>query len=236
MEMLRPQIFVELGTHNGASYLAFCQAVEQLALDTRCYAVDSWQGDKQAGHYGPEILSVLRSYHDPHYGRFSSLVQSTFDMARAHFGEGTVDLLHIDGLHTYEAVKHDFETWLPTMSERGIILFHDTNVREREFGVWRLWREVAARYPSFEFTHGHGLGIVAVGSEVAPGLRDIFALEGDAKNSFRLFFHSLGQRVAVISPVEKVQLAKRSAWPVRQMLRVARALRLESVAAGIRSS
>ena len=108
VDLLRPGLIVELGTFSGVSFCAFCQAAKELGLETRAYAIDNWEGDPQSGFYGPEILQDLKQHHNPLYGGFSTLIQSTFDEASNHFIDGTIDLLHIDGYHTYDVVKHDF--------------------------------------------------------------------------------------------------------------------------------
>jgi O-antigen biosynthesis protein len=172
VDVARPRSLVELGTHNGTSYAGFLQAVRQSGLACTCWAVDTWQGDAHAGFYdGEAVYRAFRAYHEPRYAGFSNLLRCTFDDAAERFSAGAIDLLHIDGFHTYEAVSHDFQNWLPKLSRCGVVLFHDINVREREFGVWRLWDELVGHYPGFAFPHGHGLGVLATGEDVAPGIR-----------------------------------------------------------------
>lgn len=195
MTAVKPRLFVELGTHNGVSYAAFCESVVRSDLGTRCFAVDTWRGDEHAGAYGDQVYNDLRSFHDLHYAAFSELMRCTFDEAQSHFADGSIDLLHIDGFHTYEAVSHDFETWLPKLSDRAVVLLHDTNVHEREFGVYRFVQELRQRFPVFEFLHGYGLGIVAVGSNPPEVVRRLCAPSGETEFALvRQRFAQLGMR------------------------------------------
>jgi hypothetical protein len=202
IDIVRPKLLVELGTHSGLSYCAFCQAIKELGLDTHAYAIDTWQGDPHAGFYGPEILADLRAHHDPLYGEFSQLLQSTFDGAIAQFADGSIDVLHIDGCHSYEAVKHDFEHWQPKLSAQAVVLFHDIVEREREFGVWQLWEELEAQYPHFEFFHGHGLGMIVINRFPSEAVRLLTEMPTEERPPFRELFQRLGLLLATQCKVQ----------------------------------
>jgi hypothetical protein len=205
VELLKPRVLVELGVHRGDSYCAFCQAVETLGLETRCYGVDTWRGDPHSGLYDHEVLQELREHHDPIYGRFSRLLESTFDEAVAYFPDGAIDLLHIDGLHTYDSVRHDFETWTPKLSDRAVVILHDINVRERGFGVWRFWTEIREHRPHLDLPHGNGLGVVALGTEVPRRFLDLLAATSHPGKPAARLLHALGNRIALMGRVRRLQ-------------------------------
>jgi hypothetical protein len=205
IEAHRPSVLVELGTHWGYSFFAFCQAVRDLGLPTRCFAVDTWQGDDQAGRYGEEVFKSVNDYNDAHYPAFARLMRATFDAAAPSFADLSIDLLHIDGRHAYEDVSHDFAVWLPKLSSRGIVVFHDVSERKRDFDVWRLWSELREKYPHFDFQHGHGLGILAVGGEIGPRLRALFDADADETlgQQIRQAYARLGS--ALTERIERLQ-------------------------------
>src|SRR3954451_5497851 len=163
MDSLRPRLFVELGVLHGVSYFTFCQGSARNGGTTRCFAVDTWKGDEHTGSYDEDVWRHVTLFNSDRYSAFSTLLRQSFDQAAGLFKDGSIALLHIDGLHTYEAVRHDFETWLPKLAPHGVVLFHDSNVHDRNFGVARLVRELEGRYSCFEFLHGYGLAVVAAG-------------------------------------------------------------------------
>ena len=188
----QPKLIVELGTHWGESYFGFCQSVDEHGLDCVCYAVDHWLGEEHAGRYGEEVYQNVHEYNETYYKAFSYLLRTSFDEAVVQFNDDTIDLLHIDGLHTYEVAKHDFRMWLPKVKAGGIVLLHDVDVRHADFGIWRLWDEIKAEFPeSFEFHHSWGLGVVRKpGKEVPlPDLLEaLFNSTGSTQERIRKFY------------------------------------------------
>jgi len=194
VELQQPRVVVELGTQFGVSYCAFCQAVTETGFRASCYAVDTWTGDGHAGLYGHHVYEDLKAHHKQ-YESFSQLLRMTFDGALQLVPDKSVDLLHIDGLHTYEAVKRDYNNWLSKMSDRGIILFHDTVVTGRGFGVHKLWTELAPSFPHFNFEHGCGLGILAVGKDQPEVVANFLQMANANASAMRELFSSLGRRL-----------------------------------------
>lgn len=169
----RPGLIVELGTFSGVSFGAFCNAVRRDKLDCRCVAVDTWAGDAHAGHYPDWIFDDVKKMVEENFAGFATMLRKTFDEALDDIADGSVDLLHIDGLHTYEAVRHDFESWLPKLSRRATVLFHDVAVMEADFGVHRYWNELRQQYAGFAFTHSAGLGVLQVGPDAPAPIKGL---------------------------------------------------------------
>lgn len=157
---LRPKMLVELGTHMGLSYFTFCQAMKEHEIDGLCYAIDTFEGDSHTDKYDESVFNMVNNHNRQHYHGFSYLMRMFFNDALQHFSDNSVDLLHIDGLHTYEAVSEDFRNWLPKVKPGGIILFHDVQARLQDFGAWKFWEETAPLHETFTFNHGFGLGVL----------------------------------------------------------------------------
>ena len=159
--VIRPKLTVELGVYNGLSFFTFCQAMVEFNVDGVAYAVDCWEGDAHTESYDDSIYQEVATHARDHYRGIAYLLKMYFNDALQHFSDESIELLHIDGLHTYDAVKEDFSNWYPKVKPGGIILFHDVMARIKDFGVWKFFEELMATETEiFRFDHGFGLGVL----------------------------------------------------------------------------
>lgn len=156
---LKPRVLVELGVDRGESYFAFCQSAAENKTGTRCFGVDTWCGDQHAGGYDETTFAQVSAHNRAHYEAFSTLIRASFEDALEKFDTDSIDLLHVDGLHTESAASHDIDSWMPKVRPGGIILLHDVDVRGRDFGVWKVWAALQERGRSWTFHDGPGLGV-----------------------------------------------------------------------------
>src|SRR2546421_8555168 len=76
--VMKPALLVELGVDRGESYFAFCQAAAEHQTGTRCFGVDTWRGDEQAGGYDETTFAQVSEHNPPNYKSFSTLIRSHF--------------------------------------------------------------------------------------------------------------------------------------------------------------
>jgi hypothetical protein len=157
--VLKPARVVELGVDRGESYFAFCQSALENKTATRCFGIDTWRGDQHAGDYDETTFAQVSEHNRANYDSFSTLIRSDFDEALGRFENESIDVLHLDGLHTEAAVRHDLQAWIPKLRPGGILLLHDVDVRGKDFGVWKVWEELQSQSRSWTFHDGPGLGV-----------------------------------------------------------------------------
>ncbi len=160
LAFVQPARVLELGTHYGASFFAFCQSAKDLGLTTKIVGIDSWEGDIHAGFYGEEVWESVQAIKSTCFTNIDALcIRKLFNDALPDVEDNSVDILHIDGLHTYEAVSHDYKSWLPKLADDGIVLFHDVG-KETGYGSHEFWKEISKDLPHYTFEHSWGLGVL----------------------------------------------------------------------------
>jgi len=165
----RPIHALEIGTAHGGTLLFLTRLASPEAI---IVSVDL-PGGRFGGGYGPkrrwfyqrfarreQKLHLLQG--DSHSPEMLSRVKSAFK------GE-PLDYLFIDGDHSYEGVKSDFEMYGPLVKKGGLIAFHDIVEGKPEAvgGVPQFWRELWSSCHHEEFIKdplqgGWGIGVLYV--------------------------------------------------------------------------
>lgn len=163
---INPKVIVDLGVDYG--YSSFSFAIPQIG---HVYGIDCFEGDYNTG-----IRNTLDSVNESK----KNLELDNITFIKGYFDEiakvwdKPIDILHIDGSHTYEAVKNDYKTWSKFLNDDGIILFHDTMVEDENFGVKKFFEEIDL--PKVNFTCSFGLGVVSKNIDLIKEISDTFNL------------------------------------------------------------
>lgn len=154
VEILKPDIVVDLGVDYGFS--TFCFAQPKIGT---VYGVDWFQGDEHAQYRNTyQFVKTLQSEVNTEFGINNvEIIKSDFTELSKIWSK-KIDILHIDGLHTYDAVKSDFTNWIDHCNEDALILFHDTISFPKDVG--RFFNEIKDEFYNFNFKHCHGLGVL----------------------------------------------------------------------------
>ena len=164
---LQPKVVVEIGTKFGGTFMIWNEIAPGIKISV----------DLVEGIHG----GVSRSDTDARNARFKELYNdscifiegdshdsATYDLLVKALDGKTIDFLFIDGDHTYEGVKEDYETYSSLVSENGYIGFHDINDtqrhRDRDVYVGKLWNELEGEKTEFNVNADWaGIGVIKKG-------------------------------------------------------------------------
>ena len=148
-----PAVVVEIGTAAGGTFYTWCRAARG---DATVVSIDL-PGGRFGGAERSAEVATLRGYgrdrQELHFIRGDSHQLDTLDQLRAVLNGRAIDFLFIDGDHTYDGVRRDFEMYAPLVRRGCPIAFHDVvpHAQQPDCEVDRFWSEIKSRYRSVEF-------------------------------------------------------------------------------------
>lgn len=162
LQAAAPKRSLEIGTNYGGTLLLLCRLSPP---DAKIISVDLPSGRFGGGYPRRKALLFRRfpkSTQRLHLIRADSHSPKTKEQVLRILGGEPLDYLFLDGDHTYDGVKHDFQMYAPIVRSGGMVAFHDIVVHKggTDCEVSKFWTEIKQRYRYRE--------IVADPSQVAP--------------------------------------------------------------------
>jgi predicted O-methyltransferase YrrM len=148
-----PERVCEIGTFRGGTLFIWCQVA---APSARLYSIDL-PGGEFGGGYHERSVPFFQSFCQPGQTlqcfRGDSHDARVRDALQRDLNGASLDFLFLDGDHTYEGVRRDFELYAPLVRPGGHIAFHDILHRPDmpEIQVYRFWNEIRQCFRSREF-------------------------------------------------------------------------------------
>ncbi len=149
----------EIGTLRGGTFYWWCQAAQD---DAVLVSIDLLS-ERWDGFFSPHRIEFYKNFgksprQELHFIAADSHRQSTFNHVASLLNGEPLDFLFIDGDHTYQGVKQDFELYKPLVRKGGFIALHDILPRKElsEIEVYRFWNEIKETYHHWEIIADDG--------------------------------------------------------------------------------
>lgn len=161
----RPHRVMEIGTANGGTLFLLARAA---ADDAQLISLDLPYGEFGGG-YSPIRIPLYRQFARGRQRvdlvRGDSHRQENRDRVERLLGGAKLDFLFIDGDHTYEGVKRDFELYSPMVRSGGLIGMHDiaTHPASHNCHVDLFWNELKQKYRTTEIIENEAQGWAGIG-------------------------------------------------------------------------
>jgi predicted O-methyltransferase YrrM len=167
---IRPKTVVEIGTARGGTLFLLSCVADQRA---RLVSIDLPAGLYGGGYPAWKGLSYRRLMgvqQKLHLIRGNSHEEVTFKKAAHALGGDQVDLLFIDGDHSYEGAKTDFFKYRSLVRPGGLVIFHDIlkSKHDHDVNVAPLWQELKKDYHTEELVESYEQGRFGIGVLTAP--------------------------------------------------------------------
>jgi cephalosporin hydroxylase len=147
-----PSVFVEVGSLFGGSLYIYAGCC---APGATIISVDIGQ-EREALQRA--VAKLCEEGYDAHFVEGRSEDPATIQAVRSILDGRGIDLLHIDGDHTEEGVRRDWENYRPMVREGGVVMFHDISPQHADAEVHRVWGKVKGER-SVEFISKRNIGI-----------------------------------------------------------------------------
>ncbi|MGB7434412.1 MAG: class I SAM-dependent methyltransferase, partial [Candidatus Acidiferrum sp.] len=146
VKALHPQTVVEIGTHRGGTLYLWTRFAQSTAT---LISIDLPRG-KFGGGYSPFRIPIYRRFARHHQKlhllRADSHAPSTLEETKRLLANRPIDLLFIDGDHTYDGVKQDWQLYSPLVRPAGLIVFHDIAGAYADTNVKTFWDSIKLQH------------------------------------------------------------------------------------------
>jgi len=161
----KPRYVLEIGTANGGTLLLFARAA---AKDATIISIDLPGGDYGGGYSGwrvPLYKKFASEGQKLHLLRRDSHTTATKELVQTLLETNMLDFLFIDGDHSYEGVKRDFQLYQDLVREGGIIALHDIAIHppQSQCDVNKFWNEIKDQYQGVELIEDVKQGSCGIG-------------------------------------------------------------------------